>query len=62
MDYWVQFAKTGDPNVEGRPDWPAYDPVSDNHLELAEQITKGTGVHRAAGELFEAVEPTRRAR
>ncbi|SHT11356.1 exported carboxylesterase [Mycobacteroides abscessus subsp. abscessus] len=22
--YWAQFVKTGNPNVEGQPEWPAY--------------------------------------
>lgn len=46
--YWVQFAKTGDPNVEGLPAWPAYDPDSDRHLELGDEIKAGVGYRKEA--------------
>ena len=34
--YWVQFAKTGDPNGEGLPGWPAVSPDNDLMLEFAQ--------------------------
>ncbi|MBT9473171.1 MAG: carboxylesterase family protein [Pseudomonadota bacterium] len=37
--YWVAFAKTGDPNGDGRPAWPVYDPASDQILDLANDGT-----------------------
>jgi len=33
--YWVNFAKTGDPNGEGLPEWPAYDAKSDVLLDFS---------------------------
>ncbi len=38
MDYWVQFARTGDPNMPGRPTWPLYRAEKPAVLELGEQI------------------------
>jgi para-nitrobenzyl esterase len=32
--YWAQFGKTGDPNGEGRPAWPRYDPALDRILHF----------------------------
>lgn len=32
--YWVQFAKTGDPNGGSRPQWPRYDPAVDRLLHF----------------------------
>ena len=39
--YWVQFAATGDPNRGDLPAWPAFDPRTDRHLELAPAIAPG---------------------
>jgi para-nitrobenzyl esterase len=36
--YWTQFAKTGNPNRPGIPDWPAYDPHKDDCFELGREI------------------------
>lgn len=32
--YWVAFAKTGDPNGAGRPNWPLHDPTVDRLLHF----------------------------
>ena len=38
MDYWVQFARTGDPNIPGRPEWPLYRAEKPAVLELGTEI------------------------
>ncbi|MFH1079638.1 MAG: carboxylesterase/lipase family protein [Pseudomonadota bacterium] len=38
MDYWVNFAKTGNPNGQGLADWPAYKSKSDLNLEFSDTI------------------------
>jgi para-nitrobenzyl esterase len=34
-NYWVQFARTGDPNIAGQPAWPAFDAAAPQALALA---------------------------
>jgi para-nitrobenzyl esterase len=36
--YWVQFAKTGNPNREGLPEWPAFQPESPRTLEIGDEV------------------------
>ena len=40
--YWVNFAKTGDPNGEGLPRWPQYDREGEPGLEFATYGTAAT--------------------
>ena len=37
MDYWTNFARTGNPNGEGLADWPAYSADSDINLEFSDR-------------------------
>ena len=60
--YWVQFATTGDPNREDLPEWAPFDPDTDLHLELGEEITVGSAAHRAGGELWSALQAQRRGK
>ncbi len=36
--YWTNFARTGDPNGAGLPDWPAYDEASDEWMTFNPSI------------------------
>jgi para-nitrobenzyl esterase len=39
MQYWVNFAATGDPNGDGLTAWPAYDPAANLMIDLDSEIT-----------------------
>jgi carboxylesterase type B len=41
-DYWVEFAKTGDPNLDNTPHWAPHDGKSKEYFEIGKYI----GAHR----------------
>ena len=43
MTMWAQFARTGDPNVEGLVDWPEWDVSGDQYLDIAWPLQVKTG-------------------
>jgi para-nitrobenzyl esterase len=45
---WTQFAKTGNPSVEGLVTWPAYDKAIDQYLYIAEPLQVKSGFSQVA--------------
>jgi para-nitrobenzyl esterase len=38
MSYWVNFARSGDPNGPGLPKWLAYDKESEPYMDFGDQV------------------------
>ena len=43
MTMWTQFAKTGNPNIKGIVNWPAYEETTDRYLYISAQSEVRTG-------------------
>ncbi|MCY4658274.1 MAG: carboxylesterase family protein [Acidobacteria bacterium] len=51
--YWVNMAATGNPNSEGLPEWPAYDPEADAALHIDDTITVEEGIRKERLDFFD---------
>jgi para-nitrobenzyl esterase len=51
MDYWTNFAKTGDPNGAGLPEWPRYD-KTDEVMHLDKESAASADTTRARYEFL----------
>jgi len=47
MTMWAQFAKTGDPSVEGLVSWPAYTEGTDQYLDIGTTLEVKQGIRSA---------------
>lgn len=54
VGYWLQFAASGDPNRQGLPEWPAYDPASDRCQVLDEQVQTVSGLRKGRLDAIDA--------
>src|SRR5205085_2043507 len=58
---WVQFAKTGNPNVKGLPQWPAYRSPDYRFLDYGDDVTVRSNARSAQVDVFRhALETMRR--
>ena len=55
VKYWTQFARTGSPNLEDLPRWPAYEARTGMYLELGDDIQVGTYLHKDRLDVLEEV-------
>ena len=58
---WTQFAKTGNPNGDGVPDWPAYTRANEAYMELGPEVAAKTGLRMDQVALIEKAWAQRRA-
>ena len=53
--YWVNFARTGNPNGPGLPEWPAYRAATDSLLELGSEVAVREHFRRPQLDMIEQV-------
>jgi para-nitrobenzyl esterase len=51
--YWVNFAKTGNPNGKGLPEWKTYDKVSGNIMQLDDKVEMKPNLYKKELEFLE---------
>lgn len=54
-DYWVSFARNGDPNADGLPPWPVYEPEQDTVLVFDAQSAAREHPKKAQLDVLEQV-------
>jgi para-nitrobenzyl esterase len=59
MNYWTQFAKTGDPNQSGLPAWPVFAKGRETFLDIGRAIQPGQDLTKEKLDLLESIQRTR---
>ncbi len=55
MGYWVNFARSGDPNGDGLPEWPQFDAETQSYLEIGDAVETGQGLGREINDELERI-------
>jgi len=53
MEYWVNFARSGDPNGKGLPEWPVYEKATEYYMELGDTVQVGTHLLQKECDFFD---------
>jgi para-nitrobenzyl esterase len=53
--YWLDFARTGDPNGAGRVVWPRYTKNADEHMHLAERVSVESKLSQADCDMWDRI-------
>jgi len=56
IQYWTQFATTGNPNLGSLTQWNPYDPNKDNNIYLDEKATAGSGLYKAQCDFWDILD------
>lgn len=54
-NYWVNFARTGDPNSRGLPKWEPYTKTDEHYLEFASPVQLRKGLLKAQLDFLESI-------
>jgi len=60
--YWLNFARTGNPNAAGLPHWPTYEAGTELTMEIGDAVRPGPIRNRARLEFWDAFYNAQRSR
>jgi para-nitrobenzyl esterase len=55
LRYWIQFARTGNPNAPSLPAWPEYQVGSERYLEIGDEIKPSAKLRAQACDVLDRV-------
>jgi para-nitrobenzyl esterase len=57
QDYWLRFARTGDPNGTDAPVWPTYSEPDDQLMSFRDTSTVSAGLKKEHCDFWDSIEP-----